>query len=284
MSAAPEDGARPAHDANAAPEPLGPLAWTALVARWVAVAQASRTAGGADPRFAASVAPLVAIEATTAALGELASIEARDRPHARSVAELAIRRAAGELDRLWRGDEWPDELHAACEAAERALRLAVYAGLEELVVAGGAAIEVPALALGIDGHGSDAAPGTLAAMPPGTIAMPGEPVAWWCGRKAPATPDGLPLLRRHARAPRQVYRALDERGLFTTDTVVDLAGADEGGLLAGLPLLTPLLLDGARVGRFLQPEARWLEIQRRALGGRARLEVAGLDDAGPVER
>jgi hypothetical protein len=268
-----------------APEPLGPLAWTALVARWVAVAQASRAAKGADPRLAASVAPLVTIEATTAALGELASIDASDRPHARAVAELAIRRAAGELDRLWRGEEWPDELHAACEAAERALALAVYAGLEEFVVAGDGAIEVPALDLGIDGHGADAAPGTLAAMPPGTIAMPGEPVAWWCGREAPVPPAGAPpLLRRRARAPRQVYRGLDERGHFTEDTVVALAGADEGELLAGLPLLTPLLVDGARVGRFLQPEARWLEIQRRALAGRARLVVAGLGADGSEPR
>lgn len=273
------------HEPPASPEPLGPLAWTALVARWVAVAQASRSTGGADPRLAASVAPLVTIEATTAALGELLSIDACDRPHARAVAELAIRRAAGELDRLWRGDEWPAELHAACEAAERALRLAIYAGLEELVVAGEGAIEVPSLGLGIDGHGDDAAPGTLAAMPPGTIAMPGEPVAWWCGREAPALPDGAPpLRRRHARAPRQVYRGLDERGHFTEDTVVDLAGDGEGELLAGLPLLTPLLVDGARVGRFLQPEARWLEIQRRALAGRARLAVAGLDAGDPATR
>jgi hypothetical protein len=110
-------------------------------------------------------------------------------------------------------------------------------------------------------------------MQPGTIAMPGEPVAWWCGREAPVVPDGPsgapPLRRRPADGPRQIYRGLDDEGLFTRDAVAAL----DGELLAGLPLLTPLLLDGVRIGRFLQPADRWAAVQRRALGARSRLPV-----------
>ena len=247
---------------------LEPIAWVALVARWVEVARASRAIPPQDQRLRDSVAPLIAIEANTAALGELARVPEDGRAHARDLAEISIREAAAELDRLWRGEEWPEEFHAACEAAERALRHAVYAGLEELVVSGDQPLEVPDLVLGLADTDPSPARGTLAAMPPGSIAMPGEPVAWWCGRPAPGAMHAA-LERRIAREPRQVYRELDERGRFVRDRVRSI----EDDVCAGLPMLTPLLLDGNRIGRFLHPQPEWLAMQRRALDGRASIPV-----------
>ncbi len=244
---------------------LEPIAWIALVARWVEVARASRAIPTADARLLASIAPLIAIEANTAALAELAGVPEGERVHARDLAEISIRGAASELDRLWRGEEWPDELHRACEAAEQALRLAIYAGLEEFIVDGDAAYEVREWDLGL----GDAPRGTLAAMAPGTIAMPGEPIAWWCGRPAPRGNDAAPILRRAAAGPVQIYRALDERGRFTGDRITGI----EGDVVAGLPLLTPILLDGNAIGRFLEPRASWLAMQRAALGDRTRIPV-----------
>lgn len=245
--------------------PPDPLAWTALVARWVEVARASRALPPSEDRLRRSVAPVIAIEATTAALGELGSLPELERPHARTLAELSIRRAAEELDALWRGIEWPEEFTALVEAAERALRRALYAGLVELVVVGDGALEVPELVP--EPEALDPV-GSLAAMPPGSIAMPGEPVAWWCGRSAP--PAAHPRLeQRPAAEPRQVYRALDDRGRFVSDTVLPI---DEG-VEPGLPLLVPILVDGTRVGRFLQPRDAWLAMQRAALDGRAEIPV-----------
>lgn len=276
------------HDLSRAP--LDALAWSALVARWVEVARASRAVPAADARLRDSIAPLIAIEATTAALGELVRVPEEDRPHARALAEISIRRAAGELDRLWRGVEWPDELHAACEAAERALRLALYAGLEELVIAeavtevvaadehaGGPASGslrakvVPDLGLAFAAADPSTHAGTLAAMPPGSLAMPGEPVAWWCGRGAPGICAALPawLVRRRATLPRQVYRGLDDAGRFTEDLVADI----ESSVAPGLPMLTPLLVDGQLVGRFLREGDAWLAMQRAALGERDAIPV-----------
>lgn len=250
---------------------LEPIAWVALVARWVEVARASRAIPPGHERLRDSIAPLIAIEANTAALAELARIPEPDRAHARDLAELSIRAAAGDLDRLWRGEEWPDELHSACEAAERALRLAVYAGLEALVVAGEGSLEVPDLGLSAIVEGVDPdARGTLAAMPPGSIAMPGEPVAWWCGRPAPIVSHPR-LIRQHGAEPLQVYRALDERGRFVADRIAPI----EADVAAGLPMLVPILLDGVRIGRFLHSADAWLAMQRAALGGR---------DTIPVER
>jgi hypothetical protein len=77
--------------------PLEPIAWIALVARWVEVARASRTVANADPRLRDSIAPLIAIESTTAALGELARVAPDERAHARDLAEITIRDAAREL-------------------------------------------------------------------------------------------------------------------------------------------------------------------------------------------
>lgn len=271
------------------PSPLEPLAWIALVARWTELARASRAIPVTETRLRDSIAHLIAIEATTAALGELTQVPEIDRPHARALAEVSIRRAAGELDRLWRGEEWPIELLDACEAAEHALRRAIYAGLEALVVGGPEPFEVPefdaeapangtrGLALGYADSDPSTHRGTLAAMPPGSIAMPGEPVCWWCGREAPGISrdaaarlagTGLALVTR--AEPLQVYRGLDERGRFTADTLAPIT--DE--LLPGLPMLVPLLLDGVRIGRFLQPRDAWRSMQRAALAGRTSIPVS----------
>jgi len=251
---------------------LEPIAWMALVARWVEVARASRAIPAADTRLRDSIAPLIAIEANTFALREIAAIPEHERMHARDLAELSIRNAAGELDRIWRGEEWPDELFETCTAAERALRNAIYAGLEELVVVGETPIEVAGIDLGFDEADPATHRGSLAAMPPGSIAMPGEPVAWWCGRAAPVTNDPR-LARREATAPLQVYRSLDERGRFESDLLASI----EDDIAPGLPMLTPLLLDGHRIGRFLHSADAWLAMQRAALNGRAGIPVERRD-------
>lgn len=261
-------------DAGASAE-LGPLAWAALVARWVEVARASRAIPPEFAQLRDSIPHLIAIEATTAALGELSRVPEPDRPHARAVAEVTIRRAATELDRLWRGEEWPNEITDACEAAERALQRAVYAGLEALIVTGESSLEVPELDLGLDPNDPSTVRGTLAAMPPGSLAMPGEPICWWSGRAAPrlldfAEPDGAArlVIERNA-APIQVYRGLDERGRFTSDTLAPIS-AD---VLPGLPMLVPILLDGTVVGRFLHGRDAWRAMQRAAIDGRDAIPV-----------
>ena len=268
MSDSPTTGARDGE--------LGPLAWAALVARWVEVARASRAIPPEFAQLRDSIPHLIAIEATTAALGELASVPEVDRPHARAVAEVTIRRAAAELDRLWRGEEWPSEISDACEAAEQALQRAVYAGLDALVVTGDRALEVPELDFGLDPGDPNSLRGTLAAMPPGSLAMPGEPICWWSGRGRPsfagthddrATADRLELVRN--AAPVQVYRGLDERGRFTSDTLAPISAE----VLPGLPMLVPILLDGTLIGRFLHPRDSWRSMHLAAMDGRDTISV-----------
>ncbi len=280
---------------------LEPMAWIALVARWAELARASRALPTSDERLRASIAPIITIEANTAALAEIASIPEEHRAHARTLAEISIRGAAHELDLLWRGEEWPEEFFQACDAAECALRNALYAGLEAIVVTSDQPIEVPLLEFHLteteaDASGARSMRGTLAAMPPGSLAMPGEPICWWTGRPAPSLqPDSCDVSQPHssteiarqertlrsdltlrsglalqsAALPLQVYRGLDERGRFTHDTLVPITEE----LLPGLPMLVPILIDGVRVGRFLHERDRWREMQRAAMGSRTALDV-----------
>ena len=78
-------------------------------------------------------------------------------------------------------------------------------------------------------------------VPPGTIVMPGAPIAWWTCRQEPELADAVPSHRIELRRrPIQVWREMDESGRFTRDRVTDL----EQTLEAALPLLVPMLVEG----------------------------------------
>ncbi len=286
------------------PATLDALGWTALVAGWVELARASRALPASHAQLRESIAPLITLEANTAALRELSRVIVEERPHARALAELSIREATNALHRLWSTSVCPPEILNACRVAQDALRLALYAGLEELVVVdmdvihrdvmhsdemhrdGGGAFVVPDLGLDFDHECPRTHRGTLACMAPGSLAMPGEPIAWWCERDAPtislshqlAAPlvaiDGetiaAQLQRRPAAYPRQVYRTLDEHGFFREDIVAPL---DAPPPPRALPMLVPLVLDGVVIGRFLHDAAAWTRMQRIALNGATHLPV-----------
>jgi len=240
-----------------------PLAWAALLARWVEVAKASRRLpdDGDGGRWKRSVAPVIELEATILALGDLASLPASHRAAARDLAEVSVRRAAEALHAAWGDAPMPGELLALEDQAIVALRNALYAGLEELFWPGPGMLEIPEFELG-----SEPYRGTLAVMPPGSLAAPGEPVAWFAEREPPAVPG---CERRPAAVPRQVYRGLDEKGRFTEDLVAPL----EDDLPPGFPMLVPISLGGTAIGGFPMPREEWLAMQRMAMGGRETLTV-----------
>ena len=90
--------------------------------------------------------------------------------------------------------------------------------------------------------------GTLAMVPPGTIVMPGAPLAWWTCRREPELVEAVPVHRIELRSrPIQVWREMDAEGRFTRDRVTDLDRTVE----RALPLLVPVLVDGERQEAFL---------------------------------
>ncbi|MEE2972246.1 MAG: hypothetical protein VX672_03895 [Planctomycetota bacterium] len=246
--------------------PTALATWATLLSRWTALVKAGEglvraTPGDVDARrWRDSIPRIVSLQAVTFALGDLAAIPEIDRPLARDRADLAVTEAAGALDRIWKGEEMPEGLLEVAADARRAVELAVYAGLRWLVVAGPDPRRMPGVDL--EAAGSD---GTLALMQPGTLAVPGEPLAWWTERSLPseleammtAEPAGFEL--RHG-PPVQVYRELDEAGMARRDLVASLQE-----LPRGLPLLVPICLDGASIGGFTVQTEMWAAANDRAM-------------------
>ena len=176
------------------------------------------------------------------------------------------------LDALWGDQAFPQEIDDALEAAHRALWRALYCELEELVVTGEGAFEVPDLLLGFQEDLAASHHGTLAAMAPGSLAFPGEPIAWWCERNAPSFTSPR-LTRRAAGGPTQVLRFVDASSRFVADRVIALDALAEPLPIDALPMLTPLLLNGARIGVFLHARSEWSAMQHDAMQGRSALTV-----------
>lgn len=250
-----------ARDAGGRTLAVRELAWAALLGRWIEFAKASVAlpTDGDGGRWRASIVPFIELQAIVWALGELHEIPAADRAVARDRAEVHVRKASAALDSAWRGVPMPEAILELLDDATIALRESIYAGLVEVVWLGPGAFEVPEVPLG------DIA-GTLAIMPPGSLAMPNEPVAWFTEREPIAIPG---CTARPAKRARQVYRELAPDGRFVRDVVAPL----EWDIPAGLPMLVAISIGGTPVGRFTTDRARWLELQRGALAGRDVLPV-----------
>jgi hypothetical protein len=245
------------------PEPLHPetLTWTMLLARWTEFARASLAlpADRDGTAWRESVPAVITLQAVTCALGDLGLLPAPDRPLARDKAEILVRDAIAAVEAAWAGAAMPDEAAEIAGDALSALRWSAYVGTVELVWEGGDDEDEPLVMPAITLASAD---GTLALAQPGTIVMPGEPVAWWVDRDGADVRGALPGCDGVARAiPRQVYRQFDEDGRIRGDIVAPLTMSAPDGL----PLLVPLYEGGRAVGRFTLEADAWETRQRAAM-------------------
>ena len=236
------------------------LTWTALLARWMDFARASLAMpeDAEGERWRAAVPAVINLQAVTFALAELAQLSVDERPYGRDRAELLIRENAAKLEEIWRGQSMPPSLLEISADARAVLEASVYAGAVELIWPGPGEMVMPPVPIG-------SPIGTLAVMQPGTIVMPGEPVAWWVDRDGESIVGALPGCTAAGRAlPRQVYRQLDENGMIERDVVAPITAEPE----PGLPLLVPLYEQGREIGHFTLDAETWLARQRAAMTGR----------------
>lgn len=245
------------------------VTWAGLLAQGVELAQASRALPASEEgdRWRASVAPLIECQALRIALASLGRLPREDRPLARDLAARTLRSAATTLDEVWRGHPMPEAILEIAEDAQRALDQSAYAGLRMMRLrADRPPVLLPAMP-GIEAFAAAAVEqrGTLAAMAPGTLVLPGSPIAWWCGGEDPADARALADLIEVGDevGPLQVYRQLDDAGRFVGDLVADL-----DALPPGMPLLVPRVLDGAPIGGPPHAEGAWRKMQERGLAGR----------------
>jgi len=235
------------------------LTWTALLAKWMDFARASLAApkDAEGDRWRAAVPAVINLQAVTFALADLARLPEEERPLGRDRAELLIRENTAKLHDIWRGEPMPDSLLEISADARAALERSAYAGAVELIWEGPHSMVMPAVPIGDE-------TGTLAVMQPGTIVMPGEPVAWWVERDGGPIIHALPGCRQsEVSVPRQVYRQLDEQGRITDDVVAPIM-AD---LHPGMPLLVPLFEQGRPIGHFTLEAQAWEAHQRAAMAG-----------------
>ncbi len=235
------------------------LAWPALLAHWLDFARSTvAIPDDADgERWRASVAAIVNLQAVTFALAELDRVDPADRPLARDRAAVLIRENAAALESAWRAVPMPETLLEVGDDARAALAASAYAGCVELVWEGDGVLVMPPVP--VEGEH-----GTLAVAQPGTLMMPGEPIAWWVNRDDAALADAVPgAACRSGAVPRQVYRVIGADGRIERD-VVKAVTEDPP---PGLPLLVPLYEDGRVIGRFTLEAQAWERRQRAAMPG-----------------
>jgi hypothetical protein len=255
------------------------ITWTGLLAQWTQAAQASLAIPEEHdgPAWRRSIAPLITLQAVTFALNELGDLPVEERPVARDRAALLIDESLDLVEAVWGAIDQsaPDSVGSIVVAAETALVDSQYAGLIELWWPGPDRYTIPAIDLSFI-----AAPcnvGCVAVMAPGTIVLPGEPVAWWIDREESYLRDLLKGCRVVAgRRPHQVYRSFDADGVVLSDQVIDL----ESPSPSAFPLIVPLLGWGEPIGHFPLDAEQWNAQQAQGMGGD--IPVQCPEDVGPA--
>lgn len=258
------------------------LTWTALLGRWMDFARASvampKDAEG--DRWRECVPAVINLQAVTFALAELTSLATEERPLARDRAEMIIRENVEKIRTTYRSAGVPieDSLAEICTDARAALEASAWAGAVELVWEGPGTMVVPSLPDVSELITPDV--GGAAVMQPGTIVMPGEPVAWWVDREGGAMAAAFSSCQGATEQPcegepRQVYRQVDDEGRIVRDVMAPVTAEP----VPGLPLLVPLLDSGRPIGHFTLDAAEWEARQRAAMTGQTiPVEVVGVDD------
>lgn len=248
---------------NPAEASLPDLTWASLLAHWTEFARSALALPkeGEGGRLRTAVPDIIGLQAVTFALGDLERLPAEERPVALDRAALLIRRHAGVLHEIWRGEPMPGELITLIEDARRALDAAKGAGIEWRLTRGRMVAEHPAGLIAALVEGGFA--GDLYLPVGNETLFAGEPVAFVRGPHGAAPGDDVidavtgffdaPTERSRLPAPRQVYRQYDfATGRATRDVVMPF----DGGLPAGQPLLAPAILAGAPQAVPLLPRPR----------------------------
>jgi hypothetical protein len=237
-----------------------------LLAHWTQFARAAvslpRDIEG--DRWRATVAPAIALQAITFAVGDLESLPPSHRPLALDMAGVLARRHAGELNQAWRAVEMPPKITELIHDTLAAIADAGARGCEWSVAS--PRFVMPSLESWAQSLHSAGFEGELLAALPGTILFAGEPAIFL----RPSPPDSAPLpplapsLTRAIRSPRQVYRQLDIAG---ARVVRDLIAPLDGDLPPGRPLLAHVIQSGRLIPQHDdRAAADWRAAQEQLLG------------------
>lgn len=232
--------------------------WAMLLAKWTELAKigVALPKSGETGRWREALPSVITLQAATCALGESASLDYEERAVGRDRAEMLLREHASNLSTIWRGVPMPETLNEMLEDARRALELTAWLGDEWCVDRAHAGVfEMPALTETPSGFDGD-----VFAAPETTLLAPGSPALFIRPGAFDPGIDGLvrtPTPSAVGATPmRQVYR----------QAARDVVAPNQLAMLAGRPLLMPIVEGGTRVPR-AHDAARWRDEQRGALQG-----------------
>lgn len=99
------------------------MTWAALLAKWVefAGAAAALPEAGSGARWRKAVAPIIALQAVTHAVGELHELDAEERAVGLDRAEIMLRERERELRMIWAEEPLPVALVELIDDARTAI-------------------------------------------------------------------------------------------------------------------------------------------------------------------
>jgi len=211
-----------------------------MLAKWTEFAQASLALppDHDGPRWKACVAPVISMQAMCAALAELDQLPRSHRPVAIDAAETLLREQLAIVHEAWTGELIPDSILELIEESRQALFDARHLGVEWRVIDD--QIEAPDLAPIAAMLLEAGFTGDLHAARAGTTRFRGAPVAFFRPPMDANPPTGCGAFE--VVGPRQCYRQV---GDTTGAPVRDVVAGPQAELQPGMPLLTPLIVDGA---------------------------------------
>lgn len=230
------------------------MTWAALLARWADFARSAAVfPDSGDPgRLREAVPAIIALQAVTHALSELDRLDADERALGLDLAEMQIRRHAGELNRIWHGQEMPEGIVELVEDALMALDAAAGAGVEWVVSSDRLVARHPGeLVAALISVGFE---GDLYLPTPGVPIFTGAPAGFMSGVDLESDVGGMALVEvpiflcargdvtgHESPVARQVYRQFDfGKGGPVRDLVLPM----DADLPPGQPLLVPAILAG----------------------------------------
>jgi hypothetical protein len=221
------------------------------------LAKASRVFEGRGLEPGTAVA-IITFEAIAMAMPHVNRLPIEERAFALDQATVLLDARRADLEAAF--DEVPAFIESADDAAVTAITEARRCFAWTIVWEGPGTLCMPAVDQ-VPSRASDA--GMVAMMLPGTLALPGEPVAWWLGRDEPMLARGVAGCRAMPLDEAvQVWRVFDQAGAATADVV---RCADDDGPDGGVPLIVPRLLDARRL-EVPQPDAGWPPFAAETLG------------------
>lgn len=242
------------------------LTWAALLGRWMDFAKASLAIppGDEGDGWRRSVSPIIALQALTSALSEIADLDPDERALGLDKADLLVARHIGEVNEAWAGRDMPDSVLEVVDDARAALHAAVRGGVE--LILEDEALEAPHPGQLVNDLIEGGFDGDLLVPVPGRRLFRGCPVAFVRPARGGLVSDAIlshlatfldaEVSGQDVPDARQVYRQFD----FAQGRAVrDLVAPMSADLPPGQPLLVWAIEGGQSQpvtlpGRLVEPE------------------------------